>query len=80
MAAVYCQAGIFLSTMALGYALKRLGILKPEDKQVLSNLVFYVTLPAMLIGSFGSGTVPFSPRFGASCPACSVPSPSMSIS
>ena len=59
MAAVYCEAGIFLSTMALGYALKRLGILKPEDKQVLSNLVFYVTLPAMLIGSFGSVSVDF---------------------
>lgn len=59
MADVYCQAGIFLTTMALGYALKRLGVFKPEDRRVLSDLIFYVTLPAMLVSSFSGVSVDF---------------------
>lgn len=45
-------ASIYLLTMALGYALKQMGILRPGDRRVLSNLIFYVTLPAMLIAGF----------------------------
>ena len=50
---------IYMVTIALGYGLKQLGILKAEDKRVFSAVVFYLTLPAMLIGSFGEISVDF---------------------
>lgn len=53
MKAVLLQTAIYLGTMALGYLLKRLGVFRPEDKKVLGNIIVYLTLPAMLISSFG---------------------------
>lgn len=50
---------IYILTMFLGYFLKRAGVFRTEDKHILSNLIFYVTLPAMLIGSFGDTPVDF---------------------
>lgn len=52
MADIFFWAGVYLLTMLLGYALKRRGLFHPEDKRFLSNLIFYVTLPAMLVSSF----------------------------
>ena len=43
--------------MLLGYVLKRLGVFKVEDKKFLADLIFYVTLPAMLASSFTGVTV-----------------------
>ncbi|MCI8398066.1 MAG: hypothetical protein HFF90_01500 [Oscillibacter sp.] len=57
MREVITWAVIYMLTMFLGYALKRLGVFRPEDKAVLSNVIFYVTLPAMLISSFGGVSV-----------------------
>ena len=59
MEAVFSQAAIYIGTMALGYFLKRVGIFHSEDKKVLGNLIVYITLPALLISSFGGVTVDF---------------------
>lgn len=56
---VMTWAVIYMLTMFLGYFLKRTGVFRTEDKHVLSNLIFYVTLPAMLISSFSGAAVDF---------------------
>lgn len=57
MGEVFLWSGIYLATMLLGYVLKRLGVFKVEDKKFLADLIFYVTLPAMLASSFTGVTV-----------------------
>lgn len=52
-------AAIYTGTMLLGYALKKAGIFRTGDRAVLANLVLYITLPAMLISSFGGIRVDF---------------------
>ncbi|MGN0328586.1 MAG: AEC family transporter [Lachnospira sp.] len=52
MTNVLIISGFYLFAMMLGYILKLAGIFRKEDKKVISNLIFYVTLPAMLISSF----------------------------
>ena len=59
MGDVLCQGVIFLLTMVLGYVLKRLGVFRTEDKRFLSDLIFYITLPAMLVSSFSGVQVDF---------------------
>lgn len=49
---VLMWACTYMLTMLLAYWLKRIGIFKTEDRKVFANLVFYVTLPAMLVSSF----------------------------
>ena len=56
---VITWAVIYMLTMFLGYFLKRLGVFRTEDKRILSNIIFYVTLPAMLISSFSGAVVDF---------------------
>lgn len=56
---VLTWAAIYLLTMFLGYSLKRIGIFKAEDRKILSDLIFYVTLPAMLVSSFSGVSVDF---------------------
>lgn len=53
MQEVLTWAGIYMLTMLLGYFLKRAGVFQTGDKHLLSNVIFYITLPAMLISSFG---------------------------
>ena len=48
-----------MMTMFLAYWLKCRGVFKTEDRNVFSNLVFTVTLPAMLVSSFSGITVDF---------------------
>jgi predicted permease len=43
---------IYMLTMLLGYFLKSVGIFTEETKKAISNVIFYVTLPAMLISCF----------------------------
>ena len=57
MDSAFKWALIYMVTIFLGYSLKRLGIFKAEDKHVLSAAVFYLTLPAMLIGNFSDISV-----------------------
>ena len=57
MGEVLMWSGIYLATMLLAYALKRRGIFRAEDRKFIADLIFYVTLPAMLIGSFAETAV-----------------------
>lgn len=43
---------LFIGLILLGYGLKKKGIFKKEDYKILSNIVFIITLPAVLITSF----------------------------
>lgn len=49
MVNVVMTALVYLLTMVMSYILKRAGLFHKEDKKVLSNLIFYITLPASLI-------------------------------
>ena len=49
-----------LALIALGYALKRIGIAKKEDFRVLTKFQIYVTLPAAIIQTFHGFKVNFS--------------------
>ena len=57
MGEVLMWSAIYLATMLLGYVMKRLGVFRLEDRKFLSDLIFYVTLPAMLVSSFTGATV-----------------------
>lgn len=52
MAEVLTWAVIYMGTIAIGYALKQMGIFGEETKKAISSLIFYVTLPALLVSSF----------------------------
>lgn len=54
MWAIIVKAFCIIFMIVLGYVMKRKGIFKVEDRQVLSNLVFMITLPCVLISSFKS--------------------------
>lgn len=57
MVNVVMTALVYLLTMVMSYILKRAGLFHKEDKKVLSNLIFYITLPASLISSFAGAEV-----------------------
>ena len=57
MVNVVMTALVYLLTMVMAYILKRVGLFHKEDKKVLSNLIFYITLPASLISSFAGAEV-----------------------
>lgn len=57
MTKVFGLVIIYMLTILLGYCLKRVGIFAEETKKNISNLIFYVTLPAMLISSFSDAEV-----------------------
>lgn len=44
--------GMLIALMAVGYLLKRIGIITDEGKKVLMDLVIYVTLPCNIVKSF----------------------------
>lgn len=54
------RAGCFIMIIALGYLLRRVGLLHIEDMQVLSKLVIKITLPAAIIHNFSSITMEVS--------------------
>ena len=45
MAEVLTKAGVLLAIIALGYLLKRGGIFRRTDYEVVSKIVFRITLP-----------------------------------
>ena len=57
MIKIIATAAIYLLTMLLAYVLKKMGLFHKEDKRALSNLIFYVTLPASLISGFSGAQV-----------------------
>ena len=46
------NSGVFLSVLAGGYLLKRLGLFKTQDAQLLSKIILNITLPAAIIKGF----------------------------
>lgn len=46
------NSGVFLTVLAGGYLLKRLGLFKTEDAQLLSKIILNITLPAAIIKGF----------------------------
>ncbi len=59
MSDVLTKACSFIFIIILGYLLKKFKILKVEDRTPILNLVFYITIPSILISSFK--TFVFSP-------------------
>ncbi len=51
------QSAILIFLIILGYVLKRVGLFRQEDSKVLSNIMLYVTLPAVLVNAFRSFTL-----------------------
>ena len=43
-----------IAIIALGYLLKRMGILKEKDGETISRIIFNITLPALVIVSLNS--------------------------
>lgn len=57
MIKIIATSSIYLLTMLFAYILKKVGLFHKEDKKTLSNLIFYVTLPASLISGFTGAQV-----------------------
>ena len=57
MDAALMKSGILIFLIVLGYLLKRAGLFHQEDSKVLSNIMLYVTLPAVLVNAFRSFTL-----------------------
>ena len=57
MVKIIATSSIYLLTMLFAYILKKVGLFHKEDKKTLSNLIFYVTLPASLISGFTGAQV-----------------------
>lgn len=49
---ILSQMCIYLLVMLVGFALRHGGILRMEDRRVVANLIFYVTMPAAVISGF----------------------------
>ena len=62
----------FITFIMLGYLLRRLSILKAETFRVLSGIVFYITLPCIIITSING--VPVTSEMLSSLWARSAPS------
>ncbi|HEY8890663.1 MAG TPA: AEC family transporter [Clostridium sp.] len=54
MNTINSQFAISLSIILLGYFLKKVGILKESDGEVISRLIFNVTLPSIVINVFST--------------------------
>ena len=52
MGTVFVKAACFILIIFLGYASKRLGLLRQEDLPVFSKLVIKITLPAAIVTNF----------------------------
>ena len=50
------QSAILIFLIILGYVLKRVGLFRQEDSKVLSNIMLYVTLPAVAGSGLESGS------------------------
>ncbi len=57
MTKIIATSSIYLFAMLFAFILKKVGLFHKEDKKTLSNLIFYVTLPASLISGFTGAQV-----------------------
>lgn len=57
MTKIIATSSIYLFAMLFAFILKKVGLFHKEDKKILSNLIFYVTLPASLISGFTGAQV-----------------------
>lgn len=57
MTKIIATSSIYLFVMLFAFILKKVGLFHKEDKKILSNLIFYVTLPASLISGFTGAQV-----------------------
>ena len=55
MTDVLTKAGVLLAIIVLAYALKRIGVFQTADYQILSKLVFRLSLPCAVITAFSEG-------------------------
>ena len=58
MAEVLTKAGVLLAIIALGYLLKRGGLFRRTDYEVVSKIVFRITLPCAVATAFFEGFEP----------------------
>lgn len=56
MADILLRAAVFLLIVALGYALKRLGMFGKTDFRIVSKIVMNVTLPGAVVSAFATAT------------------------
>lgn len=54
MGNVNIQFALFIAIMALSYFLKRIKIIKEQDGDGISRVIFNITLPALIINTFNS--------------------------
>ncbi|MEE8721624.1 MAG: AEC family transporter [Eggerthellaceae bacterium] len=67
MLAIFSQLAILFVIIAVGYALKRLGIMTKDFDERLSKVVLDATLPAMILGSvLAADTLPSPAQIGTS--------------
>lgn len=52
MVKVLLQAAAFILIMVIAYVLKKIGFFRPQDDQVLSKIMFKITLPASIVVAF----------------------------
>ena len=52
MLEILSRAGSFIAIIVLGYVLKKIGVFRQEDFQVLSKICIRITLPAAIVTSF----------------------------
>ncbi len=57
MNTINSQFAISLSIILLGYFLKKMGVLKESDGEVISRLIFNVTLPSIVINVFSTMSI-----------------------
>lgn len=60
---ILIKAGCFVAIIILGYAMKRIGVLKQEDFMVLSKIVIRITTPAAIAVSFAGKEIDLSLLF-----------------
>ena len=56
MQSIVIRAISFLLMVSIAFTLKKLGILKKEDGYALSRVMMNITLPCVIINSFGTTT------------------------
>ena len=52
MVKVLLQAAAFILIMVIAYVLKKIGFFRSQDDQVLSKIMFKITLPASIVVAF----------------------------
>lgn len=60
MSDILIRSGCFIAIIVLGYTLRRIGLFKAEDFNVLSNIVLKITLPAAVVSNMAGRELEFS--------------------